>query len=179
MAKYSDNIKKFRSNEKLMEELLRYQTSFRNFVAVIANHSLGVNVIEDRWRPQFLYKCEGGVTVNGRDIVLGSDSAYDDYGKAGNESAEAKTVVEALDYVLGYINSAGDVQKGLMDAAADFFKDWSDADGEPVLIKIQGSKVDSVFGGDPWRNFFGNTHTKRISKANEEAAAAGKKERYF
>jgi hypothetical protein len=70
-----------------------YNKLFQCLVAILANHLSGVNIDKD-FSPKPIFKYEGGVVVNGREIVIGYNDhddkifCYDDYSYQRREEAD-------------------------------------------------------------------------------------------
>lgn len=173
---YGEQTQKLRRDAKKLDDLLRRHGAFRNFVAIVANHKAGVDVAADAYRPGFIFKCEGGVRVNNRDIVLSSGGIYDDYGRHSKNQVEVQATFDALELVAGWVNSADQVGEGLSLALVAFIQGAA-LNEDKITAKVSGSL--HPFGGDPWRDFFGDAWRAEVKKANNEAKAAGKEALYF
>lgn len=95
--------------ENKIESAKKYNRLFQGLVSILSNHRCGVKINDD-FRPKSIFKYEGGVIVNGKEIVIGYDclgdkiSCYDDYEYNNKLSKESKVAESAATYLLEKIN---------------------------------------------------------------------------
>lgn len=178
MLEYGAETKLMLADSKAMNELLRYHDSFRRLVAIIADHSCSVDILTEKYTPRFIYKCEGGVSINGRALVLGKRKIYPDYGSAPKPTKEEVALVDSLEAVAKRIRQDG-LPLGLQAETESFLvRGEFDTNGKDIILnKIAGET--NPFGGDHWRDFFDEAYRAKVREANEKALAAGEKDRYF
>jgi hypothetical protein len=82
--------------------LRRLQTG----VSVLANRKPGSHE-----KPDGIYKREGGVTCNGREIAILGDFVKDDFGRSWEETPEEVAVVEALEGLVGRVNKGDTLEE--------------------------------------------------------------------
>ena len=76
--------------------LKEHHRAVQGAIAVLANTQFGTIV-----QPQGIFKYEGGVVVNKREIAIHEDYVIDDWKKVGEPTAEETAVVDAITAVEG------------------------------------------------------------------------------
>ena len=94
------------TNKKFTKDVIQryadHHRAFQAVVSIVSNHRIGIDVGDKDFVPRAIYKTEGGVVVNNRDIVVdrnvdGSISCYNEYDEDDKDTAEVvRTVVEEM-----------------------------------------------------------------------------------
>ncbi|MCB9978517.1 MAG: hypothetical protein H6862_02770 [Rhodospirillales bacterium] len=72
-------------------------------MAVLANEKLGARDIE----PGGIFKYEGGVRVNGREIAIKGDYLLDDFGDRGDPTSEERATLDSIMEIFGRAREEG------------------------------------------------------------------------
>ena len=133
----------------------KFHRLFQCLIAILANHRAGIKIDSD-FVPNLIFKTEGGVVVNKKEIVISSNngcriSCYDDYHY--KERKESEITEKVIINLLEGIN-------------------WADSENIKKLIEeyflSQGIEIsnDDLYGmiskfcsnpfGDPLRSFYGD-----------------------
>lgn len=121
-------------------------------IAIVSNYRAGVDIESGDYRPRGIYKAEGGVIVDGRDIVIirsyGIIKCYDDFDD--NETDIPKIVKEVVEEILS-IEKPDPLRTE--DTLIEYAVKNTDT-SEEILRKSVGRFVGNPFGGDSLRRLF-------------------------
>jgi len=133
----------------------KYHKVFQGLVAILANHLSGIEINKD-FSPRSIFKCEGGVVVNNREIVIGYNEyddkifCYDDM--SYQRRLEADATESSVTNLIEKINWSND------ETIRDQIELLVIVDYEikltPDELQIILSKFVSNSYGDPLRNLF-------------------------
>ena len=92
----------YQLDSKIRRRMRRAEPVVKAALCVIANERFGYTET-----PQGIFKYEGGIVVNGREIAIGERAVRDDWDRPKNPTPEEKAVVDAIVEVAKIIETEG------------------------------------------------------------------------
>jgi len=181
MINFNEKLSELLNDEEFIDSLMPFERSLRILVVIVADRSLGTDVMAEDYHPTFLHKCEGGAYINQSSLVLDKRGAYPDHSKEDAKFKKAfKALESALEEVLTAIKTRkSNFPKDTQLALIVFTQAWMNKnklDQQVIFSKIGD---DNPFTGDPWRRLWSRSWEKVVHKANEVERAKGSENVFF
>lgn len=96
-------MKEYDLSEKIREEMAKDEPAVKAALCIIANQSFDTR----SERPQGIFKFEGGIRVNMREIAIHRTGVIDDWRRSAEPTTEEQAVADAIGEVASIIEKQG------------------------------------------------------------------------